>query len=167
MPVPTFHINISGNVVAAYGAVLATITGAVQMANFLRDRRLVKVRVQHDMEMIGDPRYANVTLTIVTVINAGRRPVTITGVSAYRLFPLKPFVFTDTRPALPYELTEGKQLLALGDLKTIDLTTIEHWEAYDALGNTYRLFVAPWHKRWISRWRRKRAWRNPSAAQET
>lgn len=93
--------------------------------------------------------------------------MTITTVSAYRLFPAKPFLFTDTRPALPYELTEGKQLMALGDLKSIDLTTIEHWEAYDALGNPYRLFLAPWYKRWVCRWRRRRSWRNPSAAQES
>jgi len=92
MPAPTFHINISGSIVALYGAVLATITGAVQTINFFRDRRKVKISVQRGMELVGDPTSKDVTLTVVTVANAGRRPVTIVNVGGYRIYPGKGFV---------------------------------------------------------------------------
>ena len=99
------------------------------------------------MEMIGDPRYAKMTLTMMTVVNAGRRPITITGVGAYRLFPQKPFVIPDTRPNCPCELTEGKQMQAIIDEKGVDLSVMESWEAYTSTGGTYRLAVVPWYKR--------------------
>jgi hypothetical protein len=58
----------------------------------------------------------------------------ITAVGAYRLHPRNPFVFADTRPSLPVELTEGKYVEAIADLQGMDLSTIEHLEAYDATG---------------------------------
>jgi hypothetical protein len=64
----------------------------VQIIRHFRDRAHLKIRVQHNMEIIGDPRYAQKDLTIMYVVNAGRRPVTITGVGAYRLSPHNPFV---------------------------------------------------------------------------
>jgi hypothetical protein len=85
MPWPTFHITISGSVVAAYAAVLSTITGAAQLWNYNRDRARIKVSAQNDMVFFGDLHYKpDQKLCIVTVANPGRRPVTITTVGGYR-----------------------------------------------------------------------------------
>src|SRR5258708_4768372 len=97
MSFPTFHLSISGSVVAAYAAVVSTITGAVQVVNYFRDRAHIVIRVQRDMEMIGDPRYKGISLTIMNVVNAGRRPITITSVGAYRLSPHRPFDISDDK----------------------------------------------------------------------
>lgn len=158
MPVPTLHINISGNVLAVYGAVLATITAAVQVVSHYKDRVLLVVSVQHKMEIIGDARYIDVPLTIMKVVNGGRRPVTITGVGAYRLSPLNPFVIADTIPPCPCELTEGKQLTAMVNEKHVDLSVMESWEAYTSTGKTFRKRVVPWYRGWLNRRRlRKKA----------
>jgi hypothetical protein len=158
MPIPTFHITISGSVVAAYAAVVSTITGTVQLFHFLRDRARVKLSVRRNMEIIGDPRYNGKLLTIVTVRNSGRRPVTITTIGARRLYPHNPFVVPDCKPPLPHELTEGKSLMAIIPPCDLDFSLMDLWEAYDAVGRPYRLRVARWHARILSnvRWRRQR-----------
>jgi hypothetical protein len=153
MPNPTIHINISANVVSAYAAVISTITGSIQVIHHFKDRMSLKVRVQSGMEMIGDARYKDMTLTIMYVINDGRRPVTITGVGAYRLFPHKPFVIVECRPQCPVEITEGKQLTAIVDQAQLDLSVMESWEAYTASGQTFRQAIVPWYRRW---WNRRR-----------
>jgi hypothetical protein len=158
MPAPTLHINISGSVVAFYGAVVATITGAVQTINFFRDRRKLKISVQGNMEFVSAATGSTVDddpYTVITVANAGRRPITITNVGGYRLYPGKGFVIQQCNPPLPRELTEGKHLIALVDETEFDLSELESWEVYDAVGHTYRRPVAPLYKRLISRWRRK------------
>ena len=107
MPIPTFNIHISGNILAAYGAILSTITASVQIISHLKDRANLRIFVQHDMEMIGSPLFHGKTLTLVNVSNKGRRPVTITSVSAYRLHPAKAFIIPDTTPRIPCELADA------------------------------------------------------------
>ena len=69
----TFHISISGSVLALYGATLSTITATAQVVWFMRDRARVKVTYQRNMELVGhpDPRYQGMTLTILRAVNAG------------------------------------------------------------------------------------------------
>jgi hypothetical protein len=159
MPIPIFHITISGSVVAAYAAVVSTITGAVQLTSFLRDRARVKVTVQNNMQIMGDPRYAGKTLTIVRVINSGRRPVTITTVGAQCLYPHNHIVLPNCVPQLPHELTEGKHLMAIMEPTGFDFSRLDLWEAYDAVGRAYRLHVASWYQRKLSHFRWRREWR--------
>jgi hypothetical protein len=133
MPWPTFHLTISGSVVALYAAVVSTLTGMVQISNYFRDRANIRVTVQHQMEIYGDPHYKDKTLTIVNVINRGRRPVTITTVGAYRVHPHDNFILTDCSPALPHELTEGKSLVGILASIDMDFSTIDYWHASDAV----------------------------------
>lgn len=135
--------------VAAYAAVLATITASIQIMNFLRDRRKIKVSVRHERECfeIDGARATGELLTVVIVANAGRRPVTITNVGARRLLPKGGFVTFVCSPKVPLELTEGKHLTALADEERVDSAEVEAWEAHDALGNLYRANVASWSTR--------------------
>jgi hypothetical protein len=157
MPIPTFHITISGSVVAAYAAVLSTLTATAQIVQFLRDRADVKIRVRRNMVTVGDLFRDGQKFTLVQVINSGRRPITITMVGAQRLYPLDPFVLADCNPQLPIELTEGKSLSAFMADAGIDYETIDAWEAYDTLGRSYKLPVASWNDRVVSRWRWRRS----------
>lgn len=111
---PTFNISISGSVLALYGAVLATITATAQIISFLRDRANVKVTYKRNMTIVGHPdaSHGDVLFTILRAANAGRRPLTITGMGGYRLHPRKGFICRDTAPPIPIELTEGKYVNA-------------------------------------------------------
>jgi len=160
MVAPTFHITISGSVLALYAAVVSTVTGTVQLWNFFRDRARIKVTVRHNMQIVGgDPRYDDKTLTIVYVTNSGRRPVTINTVGAARLYPHTHIVIPDCNPALPHELTEGKNLTAIIPPCDLDFSTIDFWQAGDAVGRTYQLQIASRYAHILSNVRLRREWR--------
>ncbi len=164
MPALSFHIAFSGSAIAAYAAVVATSTAAVQIFNYLRDRARIKLEVRRNMQFIGDSRFGGQSLTLVSVANHGRRPVTITTVGALRLYPHDHIVIPQSRPALPYELTEGKSLIAIIPPCDLDFTAIDMWEAYDAVGHRYVLRVAPWYVRVLSNLRWRRQWRRAAKA---
>jgi hypothetical protein len=161
MPVPTFHINISGSMLALYGAVLSTATAGVQIMNHFRDRAKVVLRVRKNMKSLGmGPQYANMTMVIITATNVGRRPVTITGFAASLLCGKhkdSDWYLPDVRPALPYEITEGKYVAAFLNQASVDFDAVDHWYAWDSTGREFHLNVAPWYKRRLSQWRRKHA----------
>jgi hypothetical protein len=159
MPIPTITLHISGNILAVYGAILSTLTGAVQVVTHFKDRVHLLIRMQHNMETVNDPAHEGMTLTVMTVINAGRRPVTVTSIGAYRLHPHNPFVITDMNPRCPCELTEGKQMVAMINQAGLDLPLMESWEAYTATGKTYRLSVIPWYRVWWNRRKLRKQWR--------
>src|SRR6266852_6176083 len=102
---PHFTLTITASVVAWYAATLSTVTTVVQLAFFFRDRVRVKVKIQQNMESVGDPASAGITLTIITVANEGRRPVTIRGIGLMHLRQDKGGVFPHTNPSMPCELT--------------------------------------------------------------
>src|SRR5579859_4668068 len=164
MSLPTIHINITASMVAAYAAVISTLTGAVQLFNFLRGRSRIRISVRRDQMIMGDPKYANQTLTIVTVANAGRRPVTITTVGARCLFPDAHFIIVNSNPPLPHELTEGKYLMAITIEDDLDFSRIQSWEASDATGRSHLLHVASWQKRYISNKSLRRKWKEEAKA---
>src|SRR5260370_13139549 len=87
MPLHNIHVTISGSVVAVHAAVGSTITGSVQLWHFFHDRSRIKLTVQRDMEIVGDPLYARKGLTILRVANQGPPPFTITTAGAQRLIP--------------------------------------------------------------------------------
>jgi hypothetical protein len=167
MGFPSFHVTISASVVAAYAAVVATATATVQFSNYLRDRARIKLRVQHNMQIIGGGPGVDATgLTMVYVMNSGRRPVTITTVGARRIYPHTHLVIPRCNPVLPHELTEGKSVIAMLPPCDLDFSTISCWEASDALGRNYRLHVAPWYARLSSHLKQRREWRRNHAAKK-
>jgi hypothetical protein len=154
-------------VLAVYAAVVATATGVVQISNYRRDRARIRVDVGHNMRILTNFRYANKMLTIVTVSNEGRRPVTITSVGARQLYPHDHFVIEDCQPPLPHELTEGNCLRAILPSRDMDFSNVESWFASNALGRTYLLHVAPWYSRTLSHARLRRKWRRDRATAES
>jgi len=53
--------------------------------------------------------------------------------------------------------------MALADEVEFDLSELDCWEAHDAVGHKYRLQVAPFYKRWVSRIRRRWSCREDEA----
>jgi hypothetical protein len=147
-------------IVAVYGAILSTIAIVNQI---LGDRAKVKVTVGRDMEIVGDARYHGMTLTILTVTNVSRRPVTITTFGANRLYPKKNFVAIDSRPPLPCEITEGKYITSFMDQTDMDFPSIDRWVAWDSHGRIHKLQEASWFKHWKSVFQRKWALRKEKA----
>jgi len=80
------------------------------------------------MEVVGDPSLWGKTFTIVNVANAGRRPITVTNIGAFRLHPADPFVVGTTRPPTPHELKEGNLMTAMIEQKYLESADIEHWK---------------------------------------
>jgi hypothetical protein len=143
-------------IIAGYGAVLSTIAIVRQWKS---DRVKVRVTVQRNMEMVGDPRYHGMTLTILTVTNVGRRPVTITTFGGIRLHPHKNFVAIDSRPQLPCEITEGKFVTSIMDQADLEFSNIDYWAAWDSHGRVHKLRQASRIKHWKSVLQQKWAFR--------
>ncbi len=163
--VPNIHITISGSVVAVYAAIVSTITASVQLWHFFRDRSRIKLTVQRNMEIIGGPVHRK-GLTIIRVSNLGRRPATITTVGARRVFPDTHLVIPECNPQLPHELVEGKSLIAIIPPCDLDFSRIILWEAYDAVGRRYPLYVARWYVRMMPRVRWRLKWRQDRKKQQ-
>lgn len=160
MAVPIIHINISGSLIAIYAAILATVTGIAQLIGFYRDRAMVKLTVRKNMTALGMRQYEGMKISIVTATNIGRRPLTITGFAMHSLYQKEEISFQwvlfDVRPPLPCEITEGKVVSAFVDEAALH-QRVAYWSAWDTTGRVYRLNIAPWYKRWISSWKRKRS----------
>jgi hypothetical protein len=160
------HFNISGFILALYGALLSTTTAVVQIMNHFRDRVKVVLTVRTNMTSFGSGRRDNgITFVIVTATNVGRRPVTITGLAVKLLYKenetATDWYLPDVRPSLPYEITEGKEVSAFLNQDNVHFDLIAYWYAWNTTGRQFRLNVAPWSKRWVSQWQRKHAKKPP------
>ena len=139
---------------AIYAAGLSTVNGVIALTNFFRDRRDVKISYDREMQIDKDGEWYG-TVTVVTVANAGRRPVTIIDVHAVCLFPGGEHIKLASKPELPeVELKEHQRLVAWADDEELDLAEVEAFIARDALDHPYRKNVAPWYKRFPSQLRR-------------
>lgn len=143
-------------IVALWGAILSTV---VAVRQFLGERVRVKFTVKKNMEMVGDPRYRDTTLTILAVTNIGRRPVTITSFGAIRLYPNPSLVAIDTHPQLPCEITEGRYITSIWPQADLDFSTVDYWAAWDSHGRVHRLKEAPRLRHWKSVFQLKRSFK--------
>jgi hypothetical protein len=149
-------------IIAVYGAVLSTIAIIRQWRT---DRARIKFTVRRNMQIVGDPKYRDVTLTVLTVTNVGRRPVTITTFGAIGLYPHRSMVAAETQPTLPREITEGQFITSNWPQDDIDFSTIDYWSAHDSHGREYILREASRFKHWQSVRQQKREWRKKKAVQ--
>jgi hypothetical protein len=152
MPQPHFTITINGSIVAGYAALVSTLTGAVQIAHFLRDRKNVKLKLLRRMSST-DPRRAGMTFAVLTATNVGRRPVNIT--HTYFQAPDETAFLPDTNPRLPCELTEGKELAVHLDEAGLNVDMISFFAVIDSTSREYKLHLVPWHKRAAAALRRR------------
>jgi len=74
------NIEISASAVAWYGAIVATLSAIASGYGMFRDRARLIIKVAANMEMFPKGINGNENQVLVTIANAGRRPVTITHV---------------------------------------------------------------------------------------
>jgi hypothetical protein len=141
-------------IIATYGAVLSTVAIVKQ---FISERVILKITVNRDMEIHGDPRYNGMTLIVMKVVNKGSRPVTITHTGAWGLYPNQPFIITDNQPPLAHEIKEGEYITSIVDQADTDVETIDYWQAIDSSGRVYKLHQSSWLRHWQSNRLQKRA----------
>jgi hypothetical protein len=143
-------------VIAVYGAVLSTVAIVRQ---FVINQVKVNVTVQKNMQIVGDPRYAGKTMTLITVTNLGARPVNIKTFGAIGLHPHRNLVALDTNPRTPCELTEGKYVTSFWEQSDLDFSHIDYWAAWDSRGKMHKVKEASWVKHWKSVVQQKRHFR--------
>ena len=76
---PHITITISASTVAWYAAVVGTLSMLIAAFNAWRDRPRVRVSARGNMKQLGDVEEKS--YIAITVVNAGRRPATITTVA--------------------------------------------------------------------------------------
>lgn len=78
MSLPNYTLEIKANLVAWYGAVVATGGLLISAYNVFRDKARVKIEYNTNQRIIGggvnSPYDENKTYICITVINKGRRP---------------------------------------------------------------------------------------------
>jgi hypothetical protein len=141
-------------IVAGYGAILATINSIIQLISHRRDRADVVLRIRWNMKT-NVPRYAGMTLTLVTATNKGKRPVTIEGFSTKVLDSRTEYMLADIRPPLPCELSESRSVTAFVNQGKKDRAQIESYYVWDSVGRNFRINIVPWYRRLLSRFRRR------------
>ena len=143
-------------IIAAYGAIVSTIAVGRQL---LSDRVKVKLTINRNMQVVGDPLRGGLTYTMIRCINVGRRPVTITSLGAIRLYPHLNFVAMDSLPQLPSQITEGQYITSMIDQAGLDFMFIDYWAAWDSHGGIHKKRAASLFKHWKSEFQLKRSFR--------
>jgi hypothetical protein len=154
-------------IIAIYAAVLSTASVIIHIANFLRDRTKVLIMVQwmariqefpvtestpvSNWPTSGDRSlYTTFSGALITISNAGRRPLTLTNV-ALREYGKMSLSLT-TEPVLPAQLTEGQSVQVELDYSLYDFDLYPYIEATDAVGRVYRRRISVGY--WKALWRR-------------
>jgi hypothetical protein len=95
---------------AVMGMLLGSAGFAISLFNYLRDRPVVRVVLQWDMSITGNPRYDHSKFWgIATVTNVGRRPVFITTVGVELPKGSKPSFLLLIEAIEGRKLSEGDQ----------------------------------------------------------
>ena len=133
-------ITISASVVAWYGAVVATIGLLTSLYVALRDRPRIRIKTRADYVIHGaaGPYDPTKTYIMVTVSNAGRRPVTITHVYLTHYKIKQHSLLTDALVRGPTEITEGKAASFLVEQDALDLADIKAVNVIDATGREWK-----------------------------
>lgn len=139
------------DIVAFWGAITGTASIVVAYFTYKRDAVMIKVDVKKGWRVMHSAGYnPNEDYVIIDVANKGRRPVTITTVGYVFLKKEGGVILSDSVILGSRELSEGKNTHYLMEQNKIeDFSEISHFTAYDAVGNAYKKYVSPIHKRFF------------------
>lgn len=147
MPDQVVKIEISANVVAWYGAIVATIsfiaTFILSLLKYLRDRARVKVKVSHGF-IAPRMQIDNNLKIFVEAINHGRRTVTLKSAGFSLINGEQAVLVNPENIKFPFELKEGKSCMVyyektelLKDVKQQKTKIKDAWFR-DATGKIYK-----------------------------
>lgn len=151
-------VQISANSVSWYGAIVATVSLLVSLWNSFRDRARIFLKVQTDMEFVGDKRYMpggtqGGAVLILSVINSGRRPVKIERAAvrilgASHKFRLLTDSFNQGESRVITEESPSTRFTVEQNLIPMDF--IWYFVVFDGTGREYRKYHhwIPWKALW-------------------
>jgi hypothetical protein len=144
--------GVLGGLAGILGAIVSGIAAYITWLMFKRDRADIKLQFDKDREIIGPSvklrGYKPNTLYIyLSVINKGRRRITIDNTGVKYLKLKGGFIFSDSMIYGSRELNEGKRVDYLAEQNDIDFSNISSFYAKVSIGNTYIKNYAPFYKR--------------------
>jgi len=133
-------IEISASSVVWYAAIVATLSFILSAYHIVRDRARVILKFRKNMRVHGVPAYKpDKNYFVITVINRGRRPVTITRAGCKFRQKEKPWtIASDSFFYGSRELREGKSTDFLIEQPSIDFSRLLFIWADDATGRIYK-----------------------------
>ncbi|PIV22907.1 MAG: hypothetical protein COS40_05060 [Deltaproteobacteria bacterium CG03_land_8_20_14_0_80_45_14] len=139
MNVP-INISISAEAVAWYAAIVSTLALIITFLKYWSERINVVVKCKSNWRVIGGGSiYApNKDYVVVTVINKGKRPVTIQNVGFVSKNKKDEKGILSDSLLGPRELKEGKSTDYLIEQDLVDLKKIKYFVAYDLTGRAYK-----------------------------
>jgi len=136
-------LEISASSVAWYAAIVATVSAAVSAYNILRDRARLLIRVAANMRFLNAESPSESGLFIVvTVVNSGRRPITITHVWLEGGRKTEKLLFAGSVIQGARELTEGKWADYRCKQEGLDKQLFKYVCVTDSTGRIHRKRVA-------------------------
>jgi hypothetical protein len=155
--------------IAIYAAVISTASATIHIANYFRDRtkvlitirwfaRIQEFPVTESMPASNFPMpddkalYTTFTGCMISISNAGRRPLTLTDVALRDYGKSSLSLSNQVEPRVPCQLTEGQAVTVELDDSVYDFDEYPYVEASDALGRVYRKRISV--SFWTALWRR-------------
>ena len=135
-------------ILAFWGAVAGSLGLFIHYLTFKRDRANIRLLIKTGYNVINSPQHdPKKVYTVITVSNKGRRVVTINSVGFVYLKKKGGAILSDSFQSGRIELGEGKSHDYLIEENLVDPREISYYAAYDAVGNTYKKYEAPFFKR--------------------
>jgi len=137
-------ILVTAGTVAWYAALISTALLIVKVLEYYRERTKVVLKCKGNYRVYGEGLYEKLyekdkDYVVITVINKGKRPVTIQNVGfSQRNRNDKEGILADSFKEGPRELSEGKSTDYLVQQDLIDLEKIKYFVAYDQTGRQYK-----------------------------
>lgn len=141
-------VTLTTDLLAFLGSVAGTFALAVNYLTYRRDRSDIKVEIMKDRKIYNSPQYdPNKTYFVISAKNIGRRRVTINQAGWVFLKKNGGVIYSDSMIYGPAELEEGKSKDWVVGQDDVDFSEISYFAVYDAIGNTYKKYVASWYSR--------------------
>lgn len=145
-------LEISATSVAWYGAIVATASVIATGYNVLRDRAKLRIDIKPNMKVYPSTTpYGDTTNVVVSVVNVGRRPITISSVWFERDKASKSLLLSDSLHRGSIELAEGKGSDYLCNQAQPEMKDIRYACVLDSKGRTHRKRVSKKIRNAISR----------------
>lgn len=152
---PILRFEISASSVAWYGAIVATITAMTSLYKIVKDRAKLLITVKPNMKVFPkNTPYGDSTNVVVSVVNGGRRCITISSVWFDTGINSKPaLLLGDSLRRGSVELLEGKGSDYLCNQIQKELADIRFVCVLDSKGKTHRKRLSKTVRREIQEYR--------------
>ena len=142
MVLPIIKIEISANIIAWYGAILATGSLSIAILNYLRDRRVVKIKIS-DGWLIPNPWGGEDKKIFIEAQNHGKRPVTLISTGFILSNGSSIVLPVPKNIQFPYKLNEGESVSTFFEkadiLKNLkEGVSVSQGFYVDSIGNKYK-----------------------------